>query len=113
METIPGVARTVRGTQARTPIADLIFSVATGRVLRTIRPKLQAMGVASSATATKKSQIFGAPGIEVGDVIEFDDISYVDDAVFPVLAGVEAPFVFHLDATPRYLPHSLSELLHR
>ena len=86
METIAGVAQTSRGTQAGTPIADVLFAVAIGRVFKTVRQELIDAGLASTARMPGDPSVFEGLGVNASDEVVFNEISFVDDAVFPVLA---------------------------
>ncbi len=73
-EFIPNVTYTTAGSAAGTPFADLIYSLAMSRVLRTMRRSLHNEGLETS--------------LKVPDMdreIPLADVSFVDDMALPIV----------------------------
>ncbi len=73
-EFIPNVTYTTAGSAAGTPFADLIYSLAMSRVLRTMRRSLHNEGLVTSLEV---------PDTEGG--IPLADVSFVDDMALPIV----------------------------
>ena len=85
-EGLPGVLETVRGTLAGTSLADIMYGVLMRRVLGRCREALAAEGLVGALNTPGVDAMFGLHDGTCGLVVNTDDISYVEDAVFPVLA---------------------------
>ena len=72
-EFIPHATTTTAGSAAGTPMADLIYSLAMSRVLKTMRLSLLNEGLSSSLVFPDKS-------------IPLKDVSFVDDMALPLVA---------------------------
>ncbi len=73
-EFIPNVTCTTTGSAAGTPFADLIYSLAMSRVLKTMRRSLLNEGLVTSLKVP-----------DTGNVIPLDDVSFVDDMALPIV----------------------------
>jgi len=73
-EYIPNVTNTTTGSSAGTPFADMIYSLAMSRVLRTMRRSLHNEGLETSLETSD-----GGGGVPLADV------SFVDDMALPIV----------------------------
>eukprot|EP00973_Karenia_brevis_P064121 8910553-Karenia_brevis.AAC.1 len=81
-EGLPGVVRTLRGTGAGLPLADVVYVVALAKVLRSLRSRLSAEGLID----TFQSNDGLNPLVEANGYCDelLHDASYVDDTVVPI-----------------------------
>ena len=84
MDLVEGVSETTRGTAAGTAVADLAFTIAFRRVLKTVRTLLAAEGLVSEFAFPDDHEVFSSLLSDASFIAH--DISYVDDSVFPVFA---------------------------
>ncbi len=75
-EFIPNITHTTTGSAAGTPFADLIYSFAMSRVLRTMRRSLLEEGLVTSLSAP-----------DLGHAIPLADVSFVDDMALPIICS--------------------------
>ena len=73
-EFIPNVTHTTAGSAAGTPLADLIYSLAMSRVLKTMRRSLHNEGLVTSLKMP-----------DSGEEIPLADVSFVDDMALPIV----------------------------
>ena len=73
-EFIPNVTHTTAGSAAGTPFADLIYSLAMSRVLKTMRRSLHNEGLVTSLKMP-----------DSGEEIPLADVSFVDDMALPIV----------------------------
>jgi len=81
MESLSGATAYTSGTSAGTALADIIFTVAFAAVLKSIRCNLEALELIHSVEVP-----MGCFGETEAIHTKFQEISYADDVVFPIVA---------------------------